>query len=83
MKIFCNINDFDLNQTLYLIGEGQMQQLGVVPTASLAQVIVAACIQYSANTIQLSGSRQYLEGLIQNIQIIPSYSTHNIKIEVI
>ena len=83
MKIFCNINDFDLNQTLYLIKAGKMEELGPVPTDTLAQVMVAACVQYSADTIQLSGTRQYLEGLIQKVQIISSYSEHNIKIEVI
>ena len=83
MKVFCNINDFDLNQTLYLIGDGKMEELGLVPTSTLAQVMVAACVQYSADTIQLSGTRQYLEGLVQKIQITPSYSEHNIKIEVI
>lgn len=83
MKVFCNVNDFDLNQTLYLIGDGKMEELGLVPTGALAQVMVAACISYSADTIQLSGTRQYLEGLVQKIQIIPSYSEYNIKIEVI
>lgn len=83
MKVFCNINDFDLNQTLYLIGDGKMEELGPVPTGALAQVMVAACVQYSVDTIQLSGTRQYLEGLVQKIQTTPSYSEYNIKIEVI
>ena len=64
-QIICNVNVFDLNQTIYLIDEYNAQN--VIKTTNLTilgNVIAKVCQQKKCYKVHLFGSQVYLEDMV-------------------
>lgn len=86
MKVLCNLNLFDLEQTIYLIDDhGKVEPIAATEVEQLSEVIAAICNEYDAHDVTLTGNRIYALNLADNIEEygLKHYSNNKIKVEII
>ena len=74
-----------MDQIVNHIGDGFSNSVARVPIDYLNEIIPAMCYNLNTYEVKLSGNKDYLEGLIENIHAneMMIYSENKINIEVI
>lgn len=80
-QIVCKYDMFDLYQSIFLIDENGVQQIGSSNTENLADTIVSYCNQYNIFNVHLFGNAESLLN-IQNSIINTNFSHNSIEVEV-
>lgn len=86
-KIFCQINLFDLNQTIYQIkSENDIKVIAKIPTEQVAIFIYNYCYNNNIYRVKFKGDIDYINEVIKapiQQKEIETYSNNKIEIEVI
>ena len=86
VKIICNINTFDLYQTINLVDteHNVAKAIGKCELEKLDTDIVAACAKYAVGKVVLFGNKSFISPLADEIKILgkTKYGINNIEVEV-
>lgn len=83
--IYCAVNEFAANTNLYKIDDkGETHFVKHVTNDKLAEFIPLLCEKENIENIHLIGSQQYLEGIVEQIELeeISKYNNKILNIEV-
>ena len=84
LKIFCAIQPFDFMQTIYTVREdGAPTKIGKVNLDNLPSELLNCCLHYDTDTILLTGEHNFVNNYALKLRANTTYSTNNIKVEVI
>lgn len=67
-KIIGILNPFDLIQTCYVYQNGQEIEIMQGKMLEIPEIILTLARKYNVNQIDLSGSKNYLEGIIKKVK---------------
>lgn len=86
MKIFCNFNLFDLQQTILLLSDtdNTYMPIGQSETQDLGSTIALLCDTYQVNNVHLIGHSAYAENIKKDILMFSkmNYNNNNIEVEI-
>lgn len=80
--IFCNINLFDLNQSILLLSEDKYMPIGQSDFQDLGSTIALLCDTYQVNNVQLIGHSEYAQVVKRDILTFSKMNYNNNNIEV-
>ena len=85
IKIICDINTFDLYQTIHLIDTEQnvAKTIGKCELEKLDTDIVAACAKYAVGNVVLFGNKSFISPIADEIKVLgkTKYGINNIEVE--
>lgn len=78
--LVCYFNLFTANQSVVLLSDKGMTELGSFSTAEIAKKLAELCEEYDVNTVRLIGDHTYLDRIAERIQEAPTiYGLEKIK----
>lgn len=85
--IYCNLDLFTYNQVLYKkdFETNTLEEIGIFPLTELERGLIVNCYSNNIFEVKLSGPKDYIEKIIENIGIAETcaYSEKRINIEVV
>ena len=85
-KIFCQINLFDKNQTIYLVKSGDdIKPIAEISVEEIADFIYKYCYNNNVYNVRLKGNVEYINEIIKapiKQKEVEVYSNNKIEIEV-
>lgn len=79
-EIMCQVNLFDLNQTIYLCEDENRTEVGKTSIGNISKAIAAAGAEYNVSTFHLYGDKTYAKNIAKKIKTIFKEQEIEVKI---
>ena len=82
--VYCRINLFDVDQTIYLIKNGEEKEIAKAPLEHLDSTLAALCHEKQVFNVHLFGLQDFVIDVAKNINKTEGlmFSQNKIKVEV-